>query len=90
MFYSWSLFPQQVINDLPLNSQSSSGVLAHNNILNKGPRIMLTFNIDKKDHILEYHFVYVHSQVIKVFIKFDKILVGSDVMSKDIYIKFHK
>lgn len=56
MFYSWSLFPQQVINDLPLNSQSSSGVLAHNNILNKGPRIMLTFNIEKKRSYIRISF----------------------------------
>lgn len=46
-------------------------------------------SIDRKYHILKYYFVYVHSQVLKAFIKFDEISVGSDVMSKDIYIKSH-
>lgn len=57
--------------------------------MKKDPGIILTVSIDKKDHILKYYFVYVHFQVIKAFTKFDEISVGSDVMSKDIYIKSH-
>ena len=88
--------PSALIENLNAKSQSSTGDLARCPHLKEGARVMLTVNIDLSDRLVNGklgtidNIVFTESGISKMYLKFDDLLVGKQLMRSDFYSNTHQ
>ena len=88
--------PSALIENLNAKSQSSTGDLARCLLLKEGARVMLTVNIDLSDRLVNGklgtidNIVFTESGISKMYLKFDDLLVGKQLVCSDFYSNTHQ
>ena len=88
--------PSAIIENLNAKSQSGTGGFVHYLCLKKGSRVMLTVNIDLNDRLRNGqldnvdNIVFTESGISKIYLKFDVLFVGKQLMRSDFYSNTHQ